>query len=186
MMTDPFAVWITGLPGSGKSTLAAALKRELEDRGIRVEVLESDALRRVLTPRPRYDEEERDAFYSGMLYIGRLLLRHGVPVLFDGTAHLRRYRDRARELIPRFFEVYVDTPIEVCRERDPKGLYRERPGSLPGVGVPYEPPIRPEFIARDPRSAASIAQGILKRLSGAGTPRSAAPERGGEEDSGPS
>jgi adenylylsulfate kinase len=178
-MTDPFAVWITGLPGSGKSTLAAALQRELESRGVRVQVLESDVLRRVLTPRPRYDQEERDAFYSGMLYIGRLLLRHGIPVIFDGTAHLRRYRDRARELIPRFFEVYVDTPVEVCRARDPKGLYRTVPGSLPGVGVPYEPPIRPEFIARDPRSAGRIAQAILERSSGDAPLRPAAPEREG-------
>jgi len=158
-MTDPFAVWITGLPASGKSTLAAALHAELARRGVDAEVLESDGLRRVLTPRPRYDEEERDAFYGAMLHIGGLLLRHGVPVIFDATANLRRYRDRARALIPRFFEVYVDTPLEVCRARDPKGLYRKAPGSLPGLQAPYEPPLHPDFTGRD--SPARIADALM-------------------------
>lgn len=157
-MTEPFAVWITGLPASGKSTLAAALKGELAQRGVQAAVLESDELRRILTPKPRYDEEERDAFYGAMLHLGLLLLRQGVPVIFDATANLRRYRDRARELIPRFFEVYVDTPLDVCRARDPKGLYRAAPGSLPGLQAPYEPPPRPEFTSRD--SAGRIADAI--------------------------
>src|ERR1043166_5048478 len=108
MATEPFALWITGLPASGKSTLARALRAEFARRGVTVQILESDELRRVLTPRASYDEEERDAFYGMMLYIGKLLHRHGVSVIFDATANLRRYRDRARDILPQFFEVHGD------------------------------------------------------------------------------
>ena len=162
-MTEPFAVWITGLPASGKSTLAAALKGELAKRGVQAAVLESDELRRLLTPKPRYDEEGRDAFYGTLLQLGLLLLRQGVSVIFDATANRRRYRDRARELIPRYFEVHVDTPLDECRARDPKGLYRAAPASLPGLQAPYEPPLRPEFTSRDP--AGRIADAIMEETS---------------------
>jgi adenylylsulfate kinase len=168
-MTDPFAVWITGLPASGKSTLARTLRRILGERGVNVAILESDELRPILTPNPRYDEEERDSFYHRMLFIGQLFLRHGVPVIFDATANLRRYRDRAREAIGRFAEVFVDCPLEVCEARDPKALYQKaREGSLrslPGKGVPYEPPLRPEFVVRSDRErtddAATRIAGVL-------------------------
>jgi adenylylsulfate kinase len=134
-----------------------------------VEVLESDELRRILTPHPRYDEEERDAFYGAMIHIGALLLRHGVSVIFDATANLRRYRDRARESLPRFLEVYVDCPIEVCEARDPKGLYRKaRRGeldSLPGVQAPFEPPLHPDVVVRGDREEPdSSARRVLAAL----------------------
>jgi len=74
-----FAVWISGLPASGKSTLTKALNAELAGRGIDVAVLESDELRKVFTPEPRYDERERETFYRQLAYIGALLVRHGVP-----------------------------------------------------------------------------------------------------------
>jgi adenylylsulfate kinase-like enzyme len=90
-----------------------------------------------------------------MLQIGTLLLAQGIPVIFDATANLRRYRDRAREKIPRFFEVLVECPLEVCEGRDPKGLYRKaREGavvSLPGTQAIYEPPDHPEFVVRSDR-----------------------------------
>lgn len=150
-------MWLTGLPASGKSTLAAALRRKLEARGVRAAVLESDALRRVLTPEPTYSEAERDVFYGAMAFIGRLLTEHGVPVIFDATAHRRRYRERARREIPRFLEVHVDCPLGVCASRDPKGIYRRaREGSatdVPGLQAPYEPPERPDVVARGDREA---------------------------------
>jgi adenylylsulfate kinase len=76
---EAFAVWVTGLPASGKSTLTRALKAQLTERGIDVAVLESDELRLVFTPDPRYDENERATFYRQMTYTGALLVRHGVP-----------------------------------------------------------------------------------------------------------
>src|SRR5579872_4391797 len=115
-----FAVWITGLPASGKSTVAANLAAQLQVRGVHVAVLESDELRKIFTPHPRYDAEERDTFYRQMVYLGVLLTQHGVPVLFDATANRRAYRDWARQQIPKFLEVYVDCPLAACMARDPK------------------------------------------------------------------
>lgn len=156
-----FAVWITGLPASGKSTIAAALVRELTSREVNVAVLESDALRRVLTPRPSFSDEERDVFYGAMVYVGRLLTTHGVAVIFDATAHRRAYRNRARQEIARFVEVYVDCPLDVCQARDPKGIYyRAREGTataVPGVHVAYEAPDNPEVVVRGDRNAAEDA-----------------------------
>ena len=114
------------------------------DRGVDVAVLESDALRQIFTPHPHYDEQERATFYRQLVYVGTLLTRHGVPVIFDATANRRTYRDGARQQIPRFLEVYVDCPLETCMSRDPKGIYRKaREGAantVPGLQAAYEPP----------------------------------------------
>ena len=145
-MPEPaFAVWITGLPASGKSTITACLKRLLEERGIKVEVLESDALRKILSD-ASYAERDRDAFYQRMAWIGTLLVKNGIPVIFDATANRRGYRDTARSQIPRFFEVFVDVPLEACMARDPKGIYRNAAGDVPGLQAPYEPPEKPALI----------------------------------------
>ena len=150
-----FAVWLTGPPSSGKSTLAAALSNQLAARRMNAAVLESDVLRRVLTPHPVYSEEERDAFYRAMACIGKLLVDHGVPVIFDATANRRAYRDRARRDIARFLEVYVDCPLNVCIARDPKGIYKRGQeggtNSVPGLQAEYEPPEHPDLVIRADR-----------------------------------
>ncbi len=155
MREEAFAVWITGLPASGKSTLAAALARALRELGIDAAVLSSDALRKVFTPNPRYDDEERNVFYASLVHVGRLLTRHGVPVVFDATANRRAYRDEARAAIPKFVEVYVACPLAVCVSRDPKGIYRKgsrgEAGNVPGLQADYEPPLRPEVEVRGDR-----------------------------------
>ncbi len=166
---EAFAIWITGLPASGKSTLAKAVMASLEDRGIDVAVLESDELRKVLTPEPRYDEKEREQFYAQLNYIGALLVGHGVPVIFDATANRRAWRDQARRNIARFIEVYVESPIEVCIARDPKGIYREaREGqafTVPGLQAEYEPPTNPDVIvAGDRESPDRAAARVIARL----------------------
>jgi len=147
-----FAVWLTGLSGSGKSAVARALANELHERGVEVAVLESDVLRTQITPFARYDEAERDFFYASLLGLGKDLLDRGRCVLFDATANRRRYRDAARSEIARFAEVYLDTPLEVCAARDPKGLYRNgKTTTLPGVQAPYEPPLAPDLVLRGDR-----------------------------------
>ena len=150
MTKDAFAVWVTGLPASGKSTLVAALKTQLADRGIDVAVLESDVLREVLTPHPRFDDEERETFYRQMVFIGALLTQHDVPVVFDATANRRQYRDEARQQIRRFLEVFVDCPLETCMARDPKGIYRracaKTAHNVPGLQSIYEPPEEPDIV----------------------------------------
>lgn len=161
-----FAVWLTGLSGSGKSAIARELVRLLHERGMDVAVLESDVMRTQLTPFPRYDDAERDFFYGALADIGAAVVAKGRPVLFDATANRRRYREAARSRIGRFCEVYVDTPLEVCRARDPKGLYR-KPGiaTLPGAQVPYEPPLAPELVVHGDRGApADSAARILAQL----------------------
>jgi adenylylsulfate kinase len=151
-MRQGFAVWLTGRPASGKSTVANALHGELAARGVTAALLESDALRRILTPNPGYGDAERDSFYAAMAAIGGMLTRQGVSVIFDATANLRAYRDRARRSIPGFIEVYVDCPLAVCESRDPKGIYRRaREGkapNVPGIQAPYEPPLEPDLVVR--------------------------------------
>lgn len=152
-----FAVWITGLPASGKSTLAAALARALEALGIDAAVLESDALRKVFTPNPRYDDGERDVFYASLAHVGEILTRHGVPVIFDATANRRAFRDRARKAIPKFLEVHVSCPLAVCVARDPKGIYRRgsrgEAARVPGLQADYEPPLHPDVEVRGDRDS---------------------------------
>lgn len=162
-------MWITGLPASGKSTITAALALLLKSRRVDFEVLESDVLRGVFTPHPRYDEEEREAFYGQMAYLGVVLTRHGVPVIFDATANRREYRDKARRQIPRFLEVYVDSPLNVCIDRDPKGIYRQglagAGGNVPGLHDTYEPPLYPDLtIHGDREDPAGAAAQILAEL----------------------
>lgn len=164
-----FAIWLTGLPASGKSTIAAALGAALKARSVDLAILESDVLRRIFTPHPRYDDEERDSFYNQLAYVGVLLTQHGIPVLFDATANRRVYRDRARAQIPRFLEVYVDSPLKVCVERDPKGIYRrglsEQGGNVPGLQDGYEPPIAPDVtIHGDREDPAAAAAAIIAKL----------------------
>jgi adenylylsulfate kinase len=150
-----FAVWLTGHSGSGKSAIARELVRLLHERGVDVSVLESDVMRTQLTPFPRYDDADRDFFYATLGEIGFLLVEKQKAVVFDATANRRAYRDAARKRIARFAEVFVDTPLEVCRARDPKGLYRK------GMSIPYEPPQAAELVVRGdqgtpPESAARI------------------------------
>jgi len=143
-----FAIWLTGLPSSGKTTLAHTLGHLLSERGIAVQELDSDDLRRKLTPNPTYSPEERDWFYDVVTFLAGLLTDNGVNVLIAATASRRAYREAARARIGRFAEVYVDCSPEVCRARDPKGLWeRADKGeitTLPGAEVPYEPPESPE------------------------------------------
>ncbi len=168
-----FAIWITGLPASGKSTIARALKACLASRGVDAPILESDELRKVLTPQPHYSPAERDAFYRAMIYIGGLLADHGTPVIFDATAHRRLWRDEARRAFPRFLEVYAECPLEICMARDPKGIYRQGvesgKGAVPGLHEPYEPPEHPDVVIRCDRATIETAAGeIVEALDRAG------------------
>ena len=168
-MTQPqaFAIWLTGLPASGKSTIVAALTPQLVGMGIEVEVLESDAVRRILTPIPTYSPAERDLFYRALALLGARLVAHGVTVIFDATASKREYRDFARSLIPTFIEVAVECPLELAMQRDYKGTYqrgqRGESSTVPGLQEPYEAPLNPE-VRIDTRqvSAVDAAKRVLE------------------------
>ena len=139
-----WAVWITGLPASGKSSVAKALMERLNDLGVEAQVLETDVVRKVLTPNPTYTPEERETFYNALVYIGVLLTQNGVNVIFDATANRRRWRRAARGLVDKFIQVYIRCPLEVCRERDLKGIYRKvatgEATHVPGAQEEYEEP----------------------------------------------
>ena len=160
-------VWITGLPASGKSTLAARLERRLRGLGRAAAVLDGDEVREALVPRPGYSPQERDAFYETLARLAALLARRGLSVLVAATAPRRAHRASARSLAPRFVEVFVDVPAEECARRDPKGLWAQaRAGAaptLPGAGVPYEPPEAPEVRARGGEDDAAV-EAVLARL----------------------
>lgn len=167
-----FAVWVTGLPASGKSTLVAELTVQLAARGVDVAVLESDALRKVFVRHPVYSEEEREIFYEQMVYVGVLLTRHGVPVIFDATANRLQYREKARQKISKFLEIYVDSPLSVCIHRDPKGIYRlgleGKADAVPGLQVEYESPEKPDLIVHGDnespdRAASRIVESLVEK-----------------------
>jgi len=149
-----FAVWLTGHSGSGKSAIA----RELVGLLAEVSILESDVMRTQLTPHPSYDDADRDFFYGVLVDFGVILVTRGRAVVFDATANRRAYRDAARKRIARFAEVFVDTPLEVCAARDPKGLYAR------GLKIPYEPPLAPELVVRGERGTARESAHAIARL----------------------
>lgn len=170
---EAFAIWITGLPASGKSTIATALKKQLIARGRDVAVLESDVLRKAFggdrqyESQGQYESQKRHAFYGQMVFVGALLIEHGVPVIFDATANRRAYRDRARSEIARFIEVYLDVPLEVCMARDPKGIYGSATAgqatNVPGLQDPYEPPVAPDVVIHGENPEADARQ-IIEKL----------------------
>ena len=114
-----------------------------------MDVLESDEVRRLLTPQATYSSEERDLFYRALAFTGQRLVAHGVTVVFDATASRQAYRDWARAMIPRFIEVAVECPLALCMKRDRKGTYqkglRGESTTVPGLQSSYESPANPEL-----------------------------------------
>lgn len=164
-----FALWFTGLPASGKTVLARELRQLLATRDIHAVVLDSDELRAVLTPEPRYTAAERDWLYHVIAYLAAWLTRSGVNVLIAATANRRSYRDGARANIGRFVEVYVRCDPAVCRQRDPKGLYRRAAQglatALPGASADYEPPLAPEIVVdSDQCTPVEAARFVLQHI----------------------
>jgi len=178
MPQNGWCVWITGLPGSGKSVVSEALQCLLKQNGIHATLLPSDALRKILTPKPTYSLEERDIVYATLVYIAKLLTQNGINVVVDATGNLRRYRENAREQIPKFIEAYLECPLEVCIKREakrgktyqaPKQIYVKalegKAPTVPGIGQPYEPPLNPEItLDTTKHNPEECAQKILKTI----------------------
>lgn len=147
-------VWLTGLSGSGKSTIAAALEEDLIRRGRAAYRLDGDNLRHGLNGDLGFSAPDRTENIRRVGEVARLFADAGLVAIVPVISPYRADRERARRIhgeadLP-FIEVFVDTPLEVCEQRDPKGLYaRARAGELTGMtGIddPYEPPLEPEVV----------------------------------------
>jgi len=179
-----WAVWVTGPPASGKTTVARAAADLLRARGEPVRVLELDAIRSRLIPDPEHSEIERELVYRSLAYMAAKLTEAGVPVIVAAAGHRRRWRELLRSAIPRFGEVQLLCPVEVCRERErsqakggpSSGIHARagRPGATgPGDDVPYEPSFAPELAIdtarEDVASSAAAIAALAERLADAGT-----------------
>ena len=145
-------VWFTGLSGSGKSTIAKALVEKLRAQEAKVEIMDGDIIRQNLTKGLGFSKEDRDENIRRIGFVSHLLTRNGVIVLVSAISPYRAVRDEVRERIGSFLEVYVNAPLEVCEDRDVKGLYeRARAGEIKGftgIDDPYEEPLNPELECR--------------------------------------
>src|ERR671929_349205 len=152
-LRDGVTVFLTGLSGAGKSTVADALVAELEAEGRPVTLLDGDAVRTHLSSELTFSREHRDLNIRRIGWVAGEVVKHGGPVVVAAIAPYEQAREEARQLVEkhgRFVLVHLSTPLEVCEQRDVKGLYaRARAGELPaftGVSDPYEPPERPELV----------------------------------------
>lgn len=165
-------LWMTGLPASGKSTLAGRLEAELRERDVPAYVLDGDNLRHGLNGNLGFSAEDRAENVRRTGEVAALFADAGVVAIVSlvspYAADRLRVRERHAELGVRFAEVFVDTPLEECEARDPKGLYaRARAGELSGMtGIddPYEPPERPDLVVR-PSEDGSL-QALLELVQG--------------------
>jgi len=171
------AIWITGLPGSGKSAVADAFKKAHPE----FIILRMDELRKVVTPEPTYSDSEREIVYRALVYFAKLLTELGRDVVIDATGNLRRWRELARDIIPRYIEVYLRCPIELCMERErqrletheaPKDIYKKGAEGwpVPGIVVPYEEPLNPEVVIDTDKTpvedtVVALEKGIAKLIS---------------------
>ncbi len=170
-MSAGATVWLTGLPASGKSTLAGAIEDRLRQAGRAACVLDGDDLRRGLSADLGFGAADRDENVRRAAHVARLLAAAGVVAVVALVSPYRAARAAARELHEdaglTFIEVHLDTPLELCEERDPKGLYaRARHGELSdmtGVDDPYEPPQDPD-LALAPADPAGNAEAVLELL----------------------
>jgi adenylylsulfate kinase len=146
-----FCLWFTGLSGAGKTTITNTLVQELRKRGSRIEILDGDIVRENLSKGLGFSKEDRDTNIRRIAFVANLLSRNGVPVITAAISPYREIRDEARQMMDgRFIEAYVKASVEVCEERDVKGLYaKARSGEIKeftGVSDPYEPPENPELV----------------------------------------
>jgi adenylylsulfate kinase len=145
----PFVLWFTGLSGAGKSTLAEAFVKEFRKYNVTFEQLDGDVVRDVF-PKTGFTKDERNMHIRRVGFLAGILERNGVPVICSFISPYRESRQFVRNNTKNFVEIHVSAPLEVCEQRDPKGLYKKvRAGEIKqftGIDDPYEPPENPELV----------------------------------------
>jgi len=164
-----FTLWFTGLPCSGKSAVADKLAEVLKGRRLRVERLDGDIVRRSLTRDLGFSRQDRDENIRRVAFVAKLLTRNGVAVLTSFISPYRDIRAEARREIGEFIEVYAKCPLEVCIERDVKGMYKKAMRGeikeFTGISDPYEEPLNPEILLETDKETLEESVGkVLKRL----------------------
>jgi adenylylsulfate kinase len=165
-----FTLWFTGLSGSGKTTVAEIVEHELRERIGSVEVLDGDIVRTNLSKGLGFSREDRDTNVLRIGFVANLLTRNGVGVVVSAISPFKEVRDQVRrEIGEGFIEIFVDAPVEVCAERDVKGLYKKAySGEIPqftGVSDPYELPVDPEITLKtNEEEPADSARRVIAKL----------------------
>jgi len=157
-------LWLTGLSGAGKTTIAKGLQQELKERGCLVELLDGDVVRTNLSKGLGYSREDRNTNIRRIGFVANLLSRNDVVAIIAAISPYQDARDELRKTTENFIEVYVNAPLEVCEERDVKGLYAmARAGEIrafTGVDDPYEEPLNPDVVCYT--SEESVEESIAK------------------------
>jgi adenylylsulfate kinase len=164
-----FTLWFTGLSGAGKTTVAEIVEHELKERGRRVEVLDGDIVRTNLSKGLTFSRDDRNINVLRIGFVANLLTRNGVAVIVSAISPYKEARDQVRRRVVDFVEVFVDAPLEVCAERDVKGLYKKAfAGEIEGftgVSDPYEPPVAPDLVLKtDEEEPQESARKVIEKL----------------------
>jgi adenylylsulfate kinase len=168
MKETGLTIWFTGLPSSGKSTIADVLAEKLKEKGLKVERLDGDIIRHHLWKELGFSKEDRDENIRRAAYLAGLLTRNGIITMTTFISPYRELRQYARETIGNFIEVYVKCPVEICIERDVRGLYKKALAgeikNFTGVSDPYEEPLNPEVLIESDKETLedSVARVINK------------------------
>jgi adenylylsulfate kinase len=167
----PYIVWFTGLSASGKSTLANELEIKLHNQGYKTYLLDGDNLRNGLNSDLGFSSEDRIENIRRVAYLSQILLDAGIIVITAFISPFKKDREFARSLVneDEFIETFVDTPLDVCEKRDPKGLYKKaRNGEIKdftGIDSVYERPLNPEILIKDKNIEKNVNE-ILRYLEG--------------------
>src|SRR5918992_2375174 len=165
-----FTLWFTGLSGAGKTTIADIVERELRGRHGKIEVLDGDIVRTNLSKGLGFSREDRDTNVLRIGFVADLPTRNGVGVIVSAISPYKEVRDRVRRNVGEdFIEIFVDAPLDVCAERDVKGLYKKAfAGEIEqftGVSDPYEPPAAPELhIKTNEEEPHESARKVIEKL----------------------
>ncbi len=143
-------IWLTGIPGSGKTTLALELQKVYQQKGLSIEILDGDEIRKTLSKDLGFSPEDRKEHNRRVIFVAQILVKNGVTTIVPLISPYRETRAYARKEIPNFVEVWVKASVEECKKRDPKGLYKKALAgeikNLTGLQAPYEEPENAELV----------------------------------------